>query len=132
MGEMYEGRFPPRPLDPWRVPVFCDDLWSVCTRCWVTQPSERPKMSVVHAELCELRNNPDKQAIVTAPEFEYEAGGASTQAPAPAPPSSVPLAAVPPPTVVIAVPEPVGVVSSAAQDPVGYSARKMHQRRASF
>lgn len=54
MVNMYDGRFPPRPVGG-KVMV-CDDLWSICTRCWAKAPLQRPPIAMVLKELEHLRN----------------------------------------------------------------------------
>lgn len=63
MLDLYDGRFPTRPVG--REPVLCDDLWSICTRCWARAPLLRPTIATVLAELEDLAGDRDRQQTVT-------------------------------------------------------------------
>ncbi|EJD49352.1 kinase-like protein [Auricularia subglabra TFB-10046 SS5] len=63
MADMYDGHFPPRPVG--RLPVFCDDLWSICTRCWAKAALDRPLIAIVLAELRDLASSQERQIFVT-------------------------------------------------------------------
>lgn len=64
MADMDDGRLPPRPFG--RQPVLCDDIWSICTRCWAKKPADRPPIETVLAELEGLALSPERQMTETA------------------------------------------------------------------
>lgn len=53
MLDMYDGRYPPRPLCG--ETVLCDNLWSICTQCWEKNPTQRPPIATVLAGLDDLQ-----------------------------------------------------------------------------
>lgn len=55
MGDMAEGKFPPRPSLK-DVPAFCDELWELCTRCWVIDPHKRPPIASIVRDLMVLHS----------------------------------------------------------------------------